>query len=102
MPQRKGDIWMGTASFIRQARKGHPLRGPQKPWLAPSPRSVPQRPFHFCPGEYFARLVDELRPLTYGQVGNKLKLMPKDEWTTILGHSPEVADALIQSMILTP
>ncbi len=30
------------------------------------------------------------------------KLMPKDEWATILGHSPDVADALIQSMILTP
>jgi len=26
--------------------------------------------------------------------------MPKDAWATILGHSPDVADALIQSMIL--
>jgi len=26
--------------------------------------------------------------------------LPKDEWATILGHSPDVADALIQSMIL--
>ena len=61
---------------------------------------VPQRPFHFCPGPYYVRLVDELRPLTYGLVGKRTKLLPKEEWATILGHSPDVADALIQSMIL--
>ena len=61
---------------------------------------VPQAPFHFCPGPYYVRLVEELRPLTYGLVGRKIKLMPKDEWATILGRSPDVADALIQSMIL--
>ncbi len=59
-----------------------------------------QPPFHFCPGAYYARLVEELRPLTYGLVGRKTKLMPKDQWSTILGHSPDVADALIQSMLL--
>ena len=47
------------------------------------------------------RLVDELRPLTYGLVGKKSKLLSKDVWATILGHSPDVADALIQRMILT-
>ena len=62
---------------------------------------VPQASFHFCPGPYYVRLVEELRPLTYGLVGRKIKLMPKDEWATILGRSPDVADALIQSMILT-
>jgi len=61
---------------------------------------MPQRPFYFCSGEYYVRLVDELKPLTYGLAGRKCKLMPKDEWATILGHSPDVADALIQSMIL--
>ena len=61
-----------------------------------------QPPFHFCPGVYYARLVEELRPLTYGLVGHKTKLMPKDQWSTILGHSPDVADALIQSMLLAP
>ncbi len=61
-----------------------------------------QPPFHFCPGVYYARLVEELRPLTYGLVAHKTKLMPKDQWSTILGHSPDVADALIQSMLLTP
>jgi hypothetical protein len=29
------------------------------------------------------------------------KLLPKDMWATILGHSPDIADALIQSMILS-
>ncbi len=59
-----------------------------------------QPPFHFCPGVYYARLVEELGPLTYGLVGHKTKLMPRDQWSTILGHSPDVADALIQSMLL--
>jgi len=83
----------------------HPAYAPPTPCWGPAgcpPRSIPQRPFHFCPGQYFARLVDELRPLTYGQVGSKIKLMPEDEWATILGHSPDIADALIQSMILSP
>src|SRR5208283_3945550 len=66
------------------------------------PRPMPQRDFYFCAGDYYVRLVEELRPLTYSLVGRKTKLMPKDEWATILGHSPDVADALIQSMILTP
>ena len=57
-------------------------------------------PSTFALAEYYVRLVDELRPLTYGLVGRKTKLMPKDVWATILGHSPDVADALIQSMIL--
>ena len=65
------------------------------------PRSMPQRPFYFCSGPYYIRLVDELHPLTYGLVGKLTKLLPKEEWATILGHSPDVADALIQSMILS-
>ncbi len=27
-------------------------------------------------------------------------LKPKDQWSSILGHSPDVADALIRSMLL--
>ena len=38
--------------------------------------------------------------MTYGLAGKLTKLMPKDEWATRLGHSPDVADALIQSMLL--
>ena len=62
-------------------------------------RGMPQPPFYFCPGAYYGRLVDELRPLTYSLVGKMTKLLPKDDWSTALGHSPDVADALIQSMI---
>jgi hypothetical protein len=83
----------------------HPVYAPPVPSPASCcgpcpPRLIPQRDFYFCSGDYYIRLVEELRPLTYGLVGRKCKLMPKDEWATILGHSPDVADALIQSMIL--
>lgn len=71
----------------------------QSPGSGRPAQSVTQRPFYFCSGEYYARLVEELRPLTYELVGRKTKLMSKDDWATILGHSPDVADALIQSMI---
>ncbi|HKM55859.1 MAG TPA: hypothetical protein VJY33_20810, partial [Isosphaeraceae bacterium] len=78
---------------------GGPPGLPSPPGCGPAPRPMPQRPFYFCSGPYYVRLVEELRPLTYGLVGRKMKLMPKEEWATILGHSPDVADALIQSMI---
>ncbi|MGA2699929.1 MAG: hypothetical protein ABSH35_02365 [Isosphaeraceae bacterium] len=81
---------------------GGPPCLPSPPGCGPAPRVIPQRDFYFCSGDYYVRLVEELRPLTYSLVGRKTKLMPKDEWATILGHSPDVADALIQSMILTP
>jgi len=74
---------------------------PQSKIRNPKSSLMPQRPFHFSPGPYYVRLVDELRPLTYGLVGKMTKLLPKDVWATILGHSPDVADALIQSMILS-
>jgi len=80
----------------------HPPSGVLDPDHWSAPRSMTQRCFYFCPGDYLVRLDEELRPLTYSLVGRKTKLMPKDEWATILGHSPDVADALIQSMILTP
>lgn len=56
-----------------------------------------QEQFHFCPGNYHQRLLDELKPLTYECIGNQVKLLNKDDWAEILGHSPDVADALIQS-----
>jgi hypothetical protein len=77
----------------------HPADAPIAPGCPP--RTMTQQPFYFCPGDYYPRLVEELRPLSYSLVGRKIKLLPKDEWATILGHSPDVADALIQSMILT-
>ena len=54
-----------------------------------------QRPFTLCPGPYYIRLVEELRPLTYGLVGKKTKLLSKVEWAKILGHSLDVVDPLI-------
>ncbi len=75
----------------------HARYEPSLPGLPPRP--VQQPPFYFCPGPYYSRLVEELRPLTYSLVGTKVKLIPKDQWATILGHSPDVADALMQSMI---
>ena len=73
---------------------------PQHPAVGPAHSDRATAAFPLLPGEYYVRLVDELRPLTYGLVGRKTKLKPKDAWATILGHSPDVADALIQSMIL--
>ena len=46
--------------------------------------------------------MDELRPLTYSLVGKLIKLLKKEDWATTLGHSPDVADALIQSMLHFP
>jgi hypothetical protein len=54
-------------------------------------------PFSFAPGLYQSRLRIELEPLTYSLVGKQTKLLPKDEHALILGHSPDVSDALIQS-----
>ena len=68
-------------------------------WQPPRPHAN-ATPLPLLPWPVYARLVEELRPLTYGLVGRKTKLMPKDQWSTILGHSPDVADALIQSMLL--
>lgn len=56
-----------------------------------------QLPFTFCPGAYKQRLRDELKPLTYELHGTQTKLMDKDDWKEVLGFSPDVADALIQS-----
>ena len=72
----------------------HALRAPG--WRAPrSHANATALPLSAA--VYYARQVEELRPLTYG-LAHKTKLMPKDQWSTILGHSPDVADALIQSM----
>jgi hypothetical protein len=56
-----------------------------------------QEQFHFCAGDYQTRLVEELKPLTYECHGNAVKLLEKQDWTDILGHSPDIADTLIQS-----
>ena len=56
-----------------------------------------QSPFCIPPAAWWGRLREELRPLTYECQGKLVKLLPKKDWTEVLGHSPDVADALIQS-----
>lgn len=56
-----------------------------------------QQEFTFAPGSYLPRLREEIKPLTYECYGTAIKLLAKDEWSEILGHSPDVADTLIQS-----
>jgi hypothetical protein len=53
--------------------------------------------FAIPPGAYWQRLRDELKPLTYHLVGRKTGLLSKKDWSTVLGHSPDLGDALIQS-----
>ena len=60
---------------------------------------VAQRPFVIPTQEWYSRLREELKPLTYSLSGRKTKLLPKTDWATVLGHSPDVADALIQSFM---
>jgi hypothetical protein len=54
-------------------------------------------PFTFAAGTYQGRLRTEIEPLTYELVGQHTRLLPKEQWSVILGHSPDVADSLIQS-----
>jgi hypothetical protein len=56
--------------------------------------------FAIPPGPFWHRLREELRTLSYSLVGRQTKLLPKKDWQTILGHSPDLADALIQSFAL--
>lgn len=56
-----------------------------------------QSSFYFYPDTYRDRLRREIEPLTYSFVGMHTKLMKKDDWAEVLGHSPDVADAIIQT-----
>jgi len=53
--------------------------------------------FAIPPGPYWDRLREELRTLSYELVGRKTKLLNKDDHCELLGHSPDLSDALIQS-----
>ena len=53
--------------------------------------------FAIPPGPYWHRLREELKPLTYHLVGRKTGLLSKKDWSIAVGHSPDLADALIQS-----
>jgi hypothetical protein len=56
-----------------------------------------QEPFSFCSGAYQEKLAAQLKPLTYELHGQHTKLLNKEDWLEILGFSPDIADALIQS-----
>lgn len=56
-----------------------------------------QQPFSIPPGNYWGRMRDELKALTYSLVGRQTALLTKEDWAKAVGHSPDLADALIQS-----
>lgn len=73
------------------------VRHVQNPRRAPAGTAGP---FHFAPGPYRDRLREELAVLTYHLVGNRTALSSKEDWCIALGHSPDVADCLIQSQFM--
>ncbi len=56
-----------------------------------------RRPFHIAPGDWWPRLREDLAALTYDLVGCHTRLLPKEDWCAAVGHSPDLADALLQS-----
>ena len=53
--------------------------------------------FAIPPGTYWPRLREELKTLSYTLAGRKTRLIPKDDHCILLGHSPDISDALVQS-----
>ena len=65
-------------------------------WLPGGPGAG--KPVFVIPrGPYWPRLREELRTLTYAIRGRKTRLIPKEDHAIALGHSPDLADALMQS-----
>ncbi len=56
-----------------------------------------QVPFCIPPGAYWQRLREELKTLTYELKGRHTALLKKDDHKKVLGYSPDLSDALIQS-----
>jgi len=54
-------------------------------------------PFGIPRGPYWPRLREELKTLSYSMAGRKIKLLPKADHAILLGHSPDIGDALMQS-----
>jgi hypothetical protein len=82
-----------TEAAFNLRQRLNPTWIPQ-PTLAPT---VTQPAFTIAPGAYWQRLRQSLEALTYDLVGNQTRLLPKKAWCEVLGYSPDVADALIQS-----
>jgi len=60
-------------------------------------QSARQAPFHIPAREWWATLREDLEALTYDLVGNKTRLIKKEDLLVVLGRSPDRGDALIQS-----
>ncbi len=56
-----------------------------------------QLPFCITPGPWWLQMRTELSELRYELIGQKTKLEPKEDLLIRLGHSPDFADALLQS-----
>lgn len=69
---------------------------PGLPGTGPNPYGS-QPPFTINPGPWWPRMREELKALTYDLVGSQTRLLRKQDWAEKLGHSPDLADALIQS-----
>jgi len=61
------------------------------------PLASRQPAFHIPPRDWWASLREDLEALTYDLVGNKTRLIPKEDLLAKLGRSPDRGDALIQS-----
>jgi len=75
------------------------LRRRIDPQFIPGGPGSAKPPFVIPPGPSWPRLREELRTLSYTTAGaGRIQLLPKEDHATLLGHSPDLADALIQSM----
>lgn len=61
------------------------------------PLASKQSPFSIPPGEWWLSMREDLEALTYDLVGNKTRLIPKEDLCIKLGRSPDRGDALMQS-----
>jgi hypothetical protein len=65
-------------------------------WL-PGGLASDKVPFAIPHGPFWPRMREELKTLQYKLVGRKTSLIDKEDHRTVLGHSPDLADALVQS-----
>lgn len=61
------------------------------------PASSRQVPFHIPPRPWWSMMREDLLALTYDLVGNQTRLIKKEDLLAILGRSPDLGDAFIQS-----
>jgi hypothetical protein len=71
------------------------------PTWVPDPRqpNMTRPAFHIPAGPWWAAMREQLLLLRYSLSGKQTRLIDKDELQARLGHSPDLADALIQSFV---